>query len=36
MCKLDVEAAGGKYVDFEAFSKNVHVDGNIVSAPAYP
>jgi len=36
MCKLDVEAAGAKYVDFEAFSKNVHVDGNIVSAPAYP
>lgn len=36
MCKLDVEAGGGKYVDFEAFSKNVHTDGNLVSAPAYP
>lgn len=36
MCQLDVEAGGGKYVDFEAFSKNVHVDGNLVSAPAYP
>ncbi|KAJ2003696.1 hypothetical protein GGI04_002876 [Coemansia thaxteri] len=36
MCKLDVVAGGGTYVDFEAFSKNVHVDGNLVSAPAYP
>ncbi|KAJ1646821.1 hypothetical protein J3B02_003545 [Coemansia erecta] len=36
MCKLDVVAGGGKYVDYEAFSKNVHVDGNLVSAPAYP
>ncbi|KAJ2779214.1 hypothetical protein GGI15_003949 [Coemansia interrupta] len=36
MCKLDVIAGGGEYVDFEAFSKNVHVDGNLVSAPAYP
>ncbi|KAJ1853547.1 hypothetical protein LPJ73_002625 [Coemansia sp. RSA 2703] len=36
MCKLDVIAGGGEYVEFEAFSKNVHVDGNLVSAPAYP
>lgn len=36
MCQLDVENAGGKYVAFEAFSKNVHVDDNLVSAPAYP
>ncbi|TXT04292.1 hypothetical protein VHUM_04179 [Vanrija humicola] len=36
MCKLDVEAAGAKYIDFEAFSKSVHVQGNLVSAPAYP
>ncbi|KAJ1743029.1 hypothetical protein LPJ78_003488 [Coemansia sp. RSA 989] len=36
MCKLDVIAGGGKYVDFEAFSMNAHVDGNLVSAPAYP
>ncbi|KAJ2356645.1 hypothetical protein GGF43_001935 [Coemansia sp. RSA 2618] len=36
MCKLDVIAGGGEYVDFEAFSKEAHVDGNLVSAPAYP
>lgn len=36
MCKLDVEAAGAKYIDYEALSKNVYVDDNLVSAPAYP
>ncbi|KAJ1893088.1 hypothetical protein LPJ66_005963 [Kickxella alabastrina] len=36
MCKLDVIAGGGEYIDFDAFSKNVHIDGNLVSAPAYP
>ncbi|BEJ11555.1 hypothetical protein CspHIS471_0200150 [Cutaneotrichosporon sp. HIS471] len=36
MCQLDVEGGGGKYVDYEAFSKNAYVDGNLVSAPAYP
>ncbi|KAJ2079329.1 hypothetical protein H4R24_003861 [Coemansia sp. RSA 988] len=36
MCKLDVIAGGGEYVHFEAESINVHVDGNLVSAPAYP
>ncbi|KAJ2838352.1 hypothetical protein J3B01_001477 [Coemansia erecta] len=35
-CKLDVIAGGGTYVDFHMLSKNVHVDGNLVSAPAYP
>lgn len=36
MCQLDVEAGGGKYIAYEAFSKSVYVDGNLVSAPAYP
>ncbi|KAJ2617288.1 hypothetical protein H4S08_000389 [Coemansia sp. RSA 1365] len=36
MCKLDVIAGGGEYVHFELSSKNAHVDGNLVSAPAYP
>ncbi|KAJ1966061.1 hypothetical protein GGI12_000326 [Dipsacomyces acuminosporus] len=36
MCKLDVVNAGAEYVDFEAFSLNAHVDGNLVTAPAYP
>ncbi|KAJ1988606.1 hypothetical protein GGI25_005858 [Coemansia spiralis] len=35
MCKSDVTSAGGNYIHFEAFSKNAHVDGNLVSAPAY-
>ncbi|KAJ1948010.1 hypothetical protein FBU59_001789 [Linderina macrospora] len=36
MCKLDVEAGGAKYIEFEAFSLNAHVEGNLVTAPAYP
>ncbi|KAJ2508190.1 hypothetical protein H4217_008614 [Coemansia sp. RSA 1939] len=34
-CSVDIEAVGGKYVHFDAASDNVHVDGNLVSAPAY-
>ncbi|KAJ2121938.1 hypothetical protein IW147_003840 [Coemansia sp. RSA 720] len=34
--KLEVLAGGGTYVDFDMLSKNVYVDGNLVSAPAYP
>ncbi|KAJ2830988.1 hypothetical protein FBU31_002371 [Coemansia sp. 'formosensis'] len=36
LCKLDVIAGGGTFVDYDSFSKNFHVDGNLVTAPAYP
>lgn len=36
MCELDIKAGGGNYIHYEAFSKNAHVDGKLVTAPAYP
>ncbi|KAJ2890793.1 hypothetical protein GGI21_003719 [Coemansia aciculifera] len=36
LCKLDVVAGGASFVEFDPMSKNVHVEGNLVTAPAYP
>ncbi|KAJ1666994.1 hypothetical protein IW140_002206 [Coemansia sp. RSA 1813] len=35
MCKLEVTTAGAEYIDFDAFGNDAHVDGNLVSGPAY-
>ena len=34
--RYDVESAGGTYVEASSGFDNVHVDGNLVSAPAWP
>ncbi|KAJ2747961.1 hypothetical protein GGI20_000048 [Coemansia sp. BCRC 34301] len=36
LCKIDVVAGGATFVEYHPESKNVHVDGNLVTAPAYP
>ncbi|KAJ2406885.1 hypothetical protein GGI10_005094 [Coemansia sp. RSA 2530] len=35
MCRIDVEAGGASFVEFHPDSKNAHVEGNLVTAPAY-
>ncbi len=34
--KFEVQAAGGRYVEASAGFDNAHVDGNLVTAPAWP
>ncbi|KAJ2752436.1 hypothetical protein GGI19_003836 [Coemansia pectinata] len=36
LCKIDVEAGGATFVEYDPESKNVHVEANLVTAPAYP